>query len=111
MEDKIVNKTKTYAYRLIEDAFYNRTEPEDGLGSLTNIVSDHHTWILKEWHARDEKFGQWLVEYVSQDETICFEIDSADGWAEYSYRIERRETGTEEWEYVGHIKFKRDDWG
>lgn len=105
-----MRNTNTYSYRLIEDAFYNSCQPEDGPGSLTNIVSDHHTRILREWHDQDEKFGQWLVKYIAEDDSIRFRGDSADGWTEYSYKIERRETGTEEWKYVGRIKFKRDDW-
>lgn len=106
---------KKYSYRLIEDSYCNYCEPEDGTGSLTNILSDLRTRVMREWHDRDEKFGEWLVKHVVESEDdLDFESDSADGRDEYSYKIERRENGTSEWRYVGQIRFpygpRSSDW-
>lgn len=103
--------TETFDYRLIEKEYKNRIENEDGPGSLQNIVSDTRTRVVEKWYQEDSSFGDSVL--AGNVYGLRLEEDSADGYYEFAYFLERKRCDEEEWRYVGHLdreQIKRSEW-
>lgn len=91
---------QVFQYRLVQKHYRNSIQWEDGPGSLQNVVSKVRTRVVRSWDRRDEEFARSII----KSGLTGLELDSDDGWDEYSYHLERRATSTESWKYVGHVK-------
>lgn len=96
--------TKLFDYQLVEHYYRNRTEWEDGPGSLKNIVSDKRTRVVRTWGKRSEDFGHQLI----QTGLTGLNRDSDDGRDQYAYYLERRPVAGGEWRLVGFVEAKPD---
>src|SRR3989338_10009647 len=94
--------TTSFDYQLVEHYYRNRTEWEDGPGSLQNITSDKRTRVVRTWEKRDEDFGCRLI----KSGLTGLQRDSDDGWEQYSYYLERRPIAGGEWRLVGFVEAK-----
>ena len=88
-----------FDYRLVENYYRNRIEWEDGPGSLRNIVSDMRTRVVRTWARQSEDFEHRLTTIGLHG----LQQNSADGWHEYLYQLERRSSADEEWKFVGFV--------
>jgi hypothetical protein len=83
--------------RLVTTYYHNRLEWEDGPGSLRNVVSG----TSNEYEDLDEmtlaEAESLTKSDLETDYYIEFEEDSADGWDEYSYKLEYLDPATGKW--------------
>ncbi len=96
-----------FDYRLTVKIYDNRTEWEDGVGSLQNIATDvSEPREVYVWREKDEDFGKKLMARHNLD----LPEDSSDGRREYTHTLERRPSGTDDpWKFVGHLYPNEDD--
>lgn len=93
--------TQLFDYQLLEITYYNRIVYEDGPGSCQNIVSESQHRVLREWHADDESYGEYLLSHRIPN--LYIETETEGGRYDYSYWLERRPVGTEQWEFIGSL--------
>lgn len=90
-------------YRLIETEYKNRIEYEDGPGSLKNIVSDKKKRILDRGVQSHESSTEDLIRYCVAYCIPHRRLKGPVGMYEYSYILEYRKGGVDEWEYLASI--------
>ena len=90
----------TIQIRLTEISYTNRLEWEDGPGSLQNVVSDSSKRRYDLGSMTMEEANALTRSEVEEEVGIDFEVDSADGFEEYSYRLERLDPATGHWHFV-----------
>src|SRR5688572_18886948 len=86
--------------RLTTTYYSNRLEWEDGPGSLRNVVSDtsnDYEYLDRMTLAEAESLTRADLE---EGYLVYFQEDSADGWEEFSYKLEYFDPATRKWRLV-----------
>jgi len=92
--------TPTHQVRLIKTSYSNRLEWEDGPGSLRNVVSDSSKRRYDLGSMTLEEANTFSRSDVEEELGIYFEEDSADGFEEYSYKLEYLDPATNQWRLI-----------
>lgn len=95
-----ITSTPTVEVRLTETSYSNRLEWEDGPGSLRNVVSDstRHRYDLGSMTL--DEANAFTKSDAEEELGIYFQEDSADGFEEYNYKLEYRDSATNQWHYI-----------
>ena len=85
---------KEYKYRVIRSTYHDKTVPEDGSGSLTNVVSDKKERVT--WQDTLDK--QITVKDIPAVTTYPGD--------NFTCTLQLYNSGKDEWEFVGHVDHK-----
>ena len=101
-------ETQTYTFRVIEEEYKNYISYDEGPGSLTSVDATCRARVIAVWKNKPASFGEDVLRHGYPE--LYLEEDSDDGYYEYSYSLERTETGTYDWEWMGILSRHKDNY-
>ena len=99
----------TTQYKVVEHEYLNRSEPEEGPGSITDVVSDVCKYVI--WHEEldsgmtSEHVLAYFIDLLSDQ----MQEDNIFESTEYNYFVYRNDGG--EWKSVGTLTRNPDQYG
>lgn len=94
-----------YDYRIIETETENYFVNDEGPGSFRHICGRSRSRVIDEYKNESDEFKNYLLKEIIWGLNV--QEDDPRGIYEYSYKVERKETGSDEWQYVGYLnKYK-----